>query len=562
MAVHVFLPAYTSINPFSDLYTKTIFRMDKTFLMRIPKLDDNEFMLNLARGVDNMPGLIQQNSVFDDKLDDQLRSQAEIEEQWEELVVAGPITVNYLANLMILASQKDFPFARPTPDYVFKYIRHPLSFRATLAQVSGDVYQAFLGAHTSMDQIQLFMQQIPGHIKTSLKLLTTASPQLISTLLPLTLKTHLLKTYSEHYRGSIERIANDCVKLANQTVNKFDNLMALLQEIIEISLGTETANQNAINGINALINSSHHDRELLEFEIQQIQQGYQAAQQALKKAQEDYAAAYHAIPTLRFWSALGNFIVGAVNVIGGILGIFGGGGGDNNLAFENAKQKAELAYKQLKEAEARYDIHYQQLLQKQNKMVNIILEISKLNLDKIDPQEIIRILVSATKELSTIQKQWDKLIRFFRALSSQAESTQKVVVHEFVGVIQAVQQSGGVLDEADREFYVMLLVETAAVIDRGAHLLFIMSRTYYDISAEYMMNQIAAISGLLTIQTNGERELLLQQLGNNTLQTSAKVSRLAQTRKQQYEERNQARQDELARFIQQSTLDELESVVG
>ena len=37
-------------------------------------------------------------------------------------MVAGPMALAYMSNLMVLASKKDFPF-QVDPGYVFRYIR-------------------------------------------------------------------------------------------------------------------------------------------------------------------------------------------------------------------------------------------------------------------------------------------------------------------------------------------------------------------------------------------------------------------------------------------------------
>ncbi|CAF1063133.1 unnamed protein product [Rotaria sordida] len=81
-------------------------------------------------------------------------------------MVSGPIVVNYMGNLMVLASKDDFAFQSP-PGYVYRFIRYPNSFRATLAQVSSDMYNALMGAHNSMDRIQLAIQQVPTHSITA-----------------------------------------------------------------------------------------------------------------------------------------------------------------------------------------------------------------------------------------------------------------------------------------------------------------------------------------------------------------------------------------------------------
>jgi hypothetical protein len=503
--------------------------------------------------------------VFDEKLDDQLLSQSEIEGSWEELVVAGPITINYVSNLMVLASKKDFSFKPPTSDYVYEYIKYPNSFRATLAQVANEMYAVFLGAHSHMDRIQLSVQQIPSHIKTALKLLTSASPRLIQSLLPLTL-------------GNIQRIANQCVESANSTKTNYQSLKALLQEITENTISTYGSNTAELDKINGLINSSIGEQELLNSQLEDIRQQFDAAREALRKAQQEYHDAFHAIPGRRrrflgsVFSGIGNIIGGAANFIGGAMGSIGcifsscGGGASihtsGNMAFQNAKEKAQLALDKLKEAEAKYDGWYSQMLEKQNKLTAMILYMSQLDISSINHQTIIDILVSAATQISAIQTQWDKMTRFFTKLAVQAELTQQTILFEFIAVIEATELASGVLDDADREFYVLLLLDTADEIDRGAHLLYIMAKTYYDISNQYMMNQIAGISKLLVIQTDNERESYLKQLAQDTLSTSAKVSRMALERKRQYEQRNQDRQYEYQQFIKQITLEDLVSTIG
>ncbi|CAF4604140.1 unnamed protein product [Rotaria socialis] len=563
LAENVFLPKESSSDPYENRYVQTIFRMNKKELMQIPKLDDEVFLFNLERNIDDMTSLVvikDVSMIFDDKLDEQLLSQRDIEEKWEDLVVAGPITVNYISNLMLVASRRDFALVRPTPDYVYTHMKYPNSFRATLVQVANEMYAAFLGAHTNMDRIQTNMQQIPNHLKTALKLLTSASPRLIKALLPLTL-------------SSIERIASQSVESANSTFQSYTKLSGLLGEITAVTKYTQNSTELVLGTINDTWNNSTKEQELLNSQLEWIRQEFETAREALQKAQKEYHDAYHAIPgrRKRFLGSVGNFFGGifssVVNVIGGALNTVGCifascSGKPNNLAFENAKAKAELAYKHLQEAQAIYDTWYAKMLEKQNTLTATIIQLSQLDMDKVDHQTIIDILVKAAKEIGHIQEQWNHMIRFFSKISIQAEQTQETILFEFVAVIEATEMISGYLDDADREFYVTLLLQTADDIDRGAHLLYIMSKTYYDVSAKYMMNQIAGISGLLVTQTNEERENRMKQIAQETLSTSAKVSRMALERRQQYEQRNKERQDVYQQFIQEASLNEFQSSIG
>ncbi|CAF3977701.1 unnamed protein product [Rotaria sp. Silwood1] len=363
--------------------------------------------------------------------------------------------------------------------------------------------------------------------------------------------------------GNIERIAKQCADSANSTRNNYASVTALLQEIMEITVGTYGYNQNELNHTIQLVNNLTGEQEILSSQLEEIRTNYELARKNLEKAREDYYNAFHAIPT-RSKRFLG-FV--AAGLVGGFLGsLFSSGGSSpapiDNMAFQNAKDKAELALKYLKEAEVKYDEWYSQMLEKQNKLTASIMQISQLNMDQTDYQTTINILVRATTEITEIQKQWTNMTRFFSALAIRAEMTRETILYEFIEVIQNVILINGVIDDADREFFVLSMRDVADEIERGAHLLYIMSKTYYDVSSQYMITQILEITGFVITQTDDEREARLRKLAQDTLSTSAKVSRMALERKQQYKQRNQARQEEYRQYIQQVALEGLESSVG
>jgi hypothetical protein len=219
-----------------------------------------------------------------DDSDDQMMEQATIDKEWEALVVSGPLSINYLASLLVISSQKDFSFVRPTPDFIYRYIRYPNSFRATLTQLSGEMYQTFLDAHTSMNQIQLSMQQIPRNIHTTLKVLTQGSPRLIQSILPSSL-------------NNIERLINDCFNSANGTANKFGSVMHLLQEIIEMNENTLSWNENTMAEIAIAINESLLEQEEIVRQKNQIKEQCAESKEALKEAHQAYLDAVKGIPT-------------------------------------------------------------------------------------------------------------------------------------------------------------------------------------------------------------------------------------------------------------------------
>jgi len=135
-------------------------------------------------------------------------------------------------------------------------------------------------------------------------------------------------------------------------------------------------------------------------------------------------------------------------------------------------------------------------------------------------------------------------------------------VHELIGAIKDAQAHGLLIDPTDREFFVEILSITCQEVERGAHLLYVMSKTYYDISSEYMIDQIASMNALLFLQTDTERTAHLRLLSSNTTATSTRIIQLAQERQNEYTLRNKARREEYQNFLDKMDEEELEAIIG
>lgn len=131
-----------------------------------------------------------------------------------------------------------------------------------------------------------------------------------------------------------------------------------------------------------------------------------------------------------------------------------------------------------------------------------------------------------------------------------------------IGAIKDAQAYDLLIDPIDREFFVEILSITCQEVERGAHLLYVMSKTYYDISSEYMIDQIAAMNILLLLQTDSERTAHLHALSSNTTSTSAKIINLAQERQNEYALRNKERREEYENFLNKMDEEDLEAMIG
>jgi hypothetical protein len=129
-----------------------------------------------------------------------------------------------------------------------------------------------------------------------------------------------------------------------------------------------------------------------------------------------------------------------------------------------------------------------------------------------------------------------------------------VVLQDFLGVIYAAESMGTQLNPIDQTLFVVMLVESAKDIDRDSHLLFLMAKTYFDISNKYMIDQIAGMAGLLSLQNDAARDTYVKEVANESRATSTKVKDLAAERQRQYELVNFNRQEQYMEFIREGMI--------
>ena len=135
-------------------------------------------------------------------------------------------------------------------------------------------------------------------------------------------------------------------------------------------------------------------------------------------------------------------------------------------------------------------------------------------------------------------------------------------MEDFLGVIADYQSMGQSIESSDKELFTTLLVGAATDIDRDSHQLFLMAKTYLDVSSEYLVDQVAGLSGFLFLQNDADRETHLRAMGNKTMATSGRVKQLATDRQRVYELASFERQQQYADYIQEGTMQESLDLFG
>lgn len=150
---------------------------------------------------------------------------------WAEFLTPAPMSIALLGQLMLIAGEKDFSLESQKPKDGFQFIQHPKSFRACLVQVSNAGWRAFNEAHKNMDTIRLYSAKVPGQVKKVVRTLVSGSKEDVKDILPIELR-------------KIEENASESLELAKAVESKFENVMHLTGELLEVSSAAKGHFQN------------------------------------------------------------------------------------------------------------------------------------------------------------------------------------------------------------------------------------------------------------------------------------------------------------------------------
>ena len=170
-------------------------------------------------------------------------------------------------------------------------------------------WQTFSTAHQNMDKVQLYMQIIPQHVHTAIRVLETApSARIIGRLLPRTLR-------------EIERIGFTCAKLTKNTHLAFNGVMKLLAEVISATSSSQSVGQARKREADLKLQVNRILEARLANATKVAERAYGVAKDKAREAHAAYKEAVGKIPTGfgKFLQDLGNAFVNVVNTVGPIV---------------------------------------------------------------------------------------------------------------------------------------------------------------------------------------------------------------------------------------------------
>ncbi|CAF1549176.1 unnamed protein product [Adineta steineri] len=172
-------------------------------------------------------------------------------------------------------------------------------------------------------------------------------------------------------------------------------------------------------------------------------------------------------------------------------------------------------------------------------------KMTSLDLTTIHYNEIISMLREAFDLLSQVDEQWKKFVLFFTKMSIYITDMIKGPLKRFLQLTGDSQE----LDHTLRMDMIEILKDDTFGIHREAYILYIMSKTYYEVSSKHLMGRVAGLSSMLNTRSTEERKSLVAQLQTQTNETLEQIKSLILERKQTFDNEFNRRNTELTTFI-------------
>ncbi|XP_028390959.1 uncharacterized protein LOC114515835 [Dendronephthya gigantea] len=202
---------------------------------------------------------------------------------WDSFLSPAPLSIALLGQLILVSSDADFSLQNEKGNLKFKYLKYPDSFRACLVQVSNRGWDAFNRAHTSMDQIRHFSNNVDKHVKTAVKFLVAGTAEDIELMVPDALK-------------NIERIADDCLELSTSVEKEFVDVMKLIAELLEACTKKKGQQEKSLRDAKIARSVAEQHMKAIDAEKEQAEKRQKQLEKQMKEADEKFKKAINSMP--------------------------------------------------------------------------------------------------------------------------------------------------------------------------------------------------------------------------------------------------------------------------
>lgn len=214
---------------------------------------------------------------------------------------------------------------------------------------------------------------------------------------------------------------------------------------------------------------------------------------------------------------------------------------------QNEVLQAQIAQRTLTDMRRRQDEQTEEYLKLIDTLHKTSAKMMNIDLTTVNYREIIVLLNDSFVLLAQIHAQWNDFVLFFTQMAVHIDNMVKGPLKRFLDV----SSEGTNQNHAARmELIYTLKDETLYSIHVEAYILYVMARTYYEMSSKYFMSRLAGLSSMLITRDESQRNLAMHTLRNQTNEALEEIKTVILARKENFNKEFESRYAEISELIQ------------
>jgi hypothetical protein len=215
---------------------------------------------------------------------------------------------------------------------------------------------------------------------------------------------------------------------------------------------------------------------------------------------------------------------------------------------DNPKFIVQTRQRELRNIQQLHEIRNAEVRKLSDDITDLVLRMTRLGIDEIHFKDIIEVLHQAVRLLSVIKKNWSELVIFFNNIATGIEVSITNVLQPFLDYAEEAPTAHK--NAIDRRILIQSIETLGKNVVDESRLIFLISRTYVDVSTKYLLKKLAGLSKLM-LTNEKERGTMLEQLKNEEEATEKEVRELISQRRRVFQEHASKREKQLENLHQQ-----------
>lgn len=171
--------------------------------------------------------------------------------------------------------------------------------------------------------------------------------------------------------------------------------------------------------------------------------------------------------------------------------------GASQIAVDNARLRIEQSRAQLDKVREMYEKSVENMEKNKRELTEILVTMQNCKVKEIDFSTTIKMLVKGLDAMGRVKEQWEKMVRFFQMVSNIVKTCLSTCLNNFLKT--ATKAANSSLMYSSRMFMKDMIYTQAFQASNIASLVNMISGTYTEVSAKYLMDRVSSLGRLMAL---------------------------------------------------------------